>query len=344
MEQFVTKIESVIGEGKVKEFFTKLKEELAKIPKENEKKDLDITVKSHGDTPNQTGFEIFSIGSKDFDKYIKADDAAYKDAVSILSLSFGAKDEESAKKLEESFAGLKPMIEQIPYFQEYQKHGGEIKIKVEGKKIILEAIGKNPDVLAKLKDINIDFSEYHEFKFELKSAFNFMDFWTKPVEEIAENSVKILLSLHGSTTNGKYLATALINAIQPIEIKDEKLNRKKKRTLTFLKSVIAFVNAKLNVEYNAKELSQILLPKLLKAIGTEGDPQESFEGSKMMIKGSAGEMGKSTLEGMGQLETVKSLDIDSIEISLLTPEYKNGLSFVLKLPGVSESISKELLA
>ena len=91
MELLFSKIVKLIERGYVKQFYTQLKENLEKILKENEKKEISATIKGCDGETNGFGVKIENINKNEYTKFMPEEKEYMKNALYVGTISFGLK-------------------------------------------------------------------------------------------------------------------------------------------------------------------------------------------------------------------------------------------------------------
>ena len=311
-----------------KEEFPKFMERLkALLGKSDDKKILDFEVRGTKEDLNGLSLEIFTFGKERYKEFLDVDPESIKDALYYASLNLNAKDENGVVMLNMIFDQLKPMLESNPIFQ------GKFafSFRNQGKKVSFDCICKNGKLVEALLDLGIDISEFQKFEFALKSGINLAEILDENANQ-TENLVKIcsvIFSIKSESKKVRYLIGALLEALKDLKLADEKIKKKYDKLIGFLNFINSFIEAKLNVEYDAKFLA-----------GEGAKEAEKYKTQIIGIQQMAKVMVLSSLIPMivnlGMDNNVKILDLDSISISLVIPKFQNGCAISLKIPGLSQ--------
>lgn len=347
MERVLAKVEKICGKENMEAFYTKLKENLASSTKENEKKNLSFQIKGGETTPAGIGIQISSVNKEGFATYIPEEKDYMKDAVSILTASISIKDASQAGVVEQLFNQFKPMIDEIEFIKPYlESKKVEYYLRIIGTKVCVDVVFKDEVAFKKLQEMGVDFSQYQCFKFLFKTNLKANEALNLTLKEIVEKVLSLVLSFDASSTNAKYLITALAKTLDSMEgvIKEEKQKKRLKKLQLFMSGILAFVNANLNVQFDPKALTETLLEKSPFLAGSVDEINEGIEGGKAMLDGFGGETAKGMLEGFGVYEQAKAALIDDISISILSNQYKNGFAFNINLPGVTQFVNEKFLS
>lgn len=262
-------------------------------------------------------------------------------ALSVFSVSVNAKDEASVKVLEDLFAKMKPMFEQLEFVK---KHPGkyEIYLRTAGKKVTVDFVSVTGEFLQPLLDLGLNLSDYHNFKASFKSEFLPDEFFNKPVEELTLKALQLLLSIKGNSVGVRQILSAVIKALKGVKLNNEKFQKKLDKHVEHLNALNAFLSFSLNFEFDAKELCGAGLEA--SKIALKGaDINKMFGDFKTKIEGLFANMVKPILEQYQLVESAKATDVDEISISAVCPKYQNGIAHVVKLPGFSKAFSEKFL-
>ena len=335
----------VVPKEAIGPFFDDVKKNLAETPKEGEKKNFLFEITGSKDEPKGISSETYSITKDNYPNFFDDSKDYMKDIASVCTVSISAKDEASASVLEGLFNQFKPVIDEIPLIKKKVTDGKmAYYYRASGTKINIDIVTKEGKIINPLLDMNIDFKEYQTFKASFKTDFVPSDFFDCSIEQIAEKALKLILSIKGETTNGKYLALSILKALEKVKLPNEKFQKKLQKAVTFLHFIVAFVQANFLVEFAPKEVSQNILTNALKEIFQTDDVNSQFDGMKMMAEQLGSQMIKPTLESMQMLDAAKAANIDELVIAWATPKYQGGVAHVVKLPGVTEMINTKFLA
>lgn len=339
--QALNYIEKIVGKDNLEGFLKELKSALKTVEKQNEKSEVDISVKG-GDDLNGIAAETFTISKEKYSEYITEEKDYMKDAVSIMTVKINAKDASTLPTLQTLIEAQKGMIMELPFVKE---KGDKISIntRVAGTTLFVDAVVKDDAINKALQEIGIDLGEFHTFAAAFKTGFKPGDFFALTFDELAVKVLSLLVSVKGTLTNGRYLGTALLKALETVKVSDEKLQKKIKKAKMFISFMSAFSKLNFNFEYCPKQLLVAALPPLKKLMDGQ-DPAEQLEGFKAMAEGMGGEAIKPVVESMGLLEPLKSINFDEITVSVVSPKFKTGIAHSLKLPGVTELLNTKFLA
>ena len=322
-------------------FIENLKKALAEEAKSDDKKSFEVEIRGTKEEPKGVSFETFSVTKDNYANFVDAGQAYMGKALSVFSVSVNAKDEASVKVLEDLFAKMKPMFEQLDFVK---KHPGkyEIHLRTAGKKVTVDFVSVTGEFLQPLLDLGLNISDYHNFKASFKSEFLPDEFFNKPVEELTLKALQLLLSIKGSSVGVRQILSAVIKALKGVKLNNEKFQKKLDKHVEHLNALNAFLSFSLNFEFDAKELCGAGLEA--SKIALKGaDINKLFGDFKTKIEGLFTNMVKPILEQYQLVESAKATDVDEISISAVCPKYQNGIAHVVKLPGFSKAFSEKFL-
>ncbi len=333
----------IIPRDSVGPFFEDIKKSLSELQKEGEVKEFKFNVRGTKDEPKGISSETFSIPKSDYDKYVDSSKDYMSNALSVLTLSINANNESSVQVLETLFNQFKPMIDEIPHIK---KRAGKVAyyLRIAGTKMCIDVVTTDGKFIKPFIDMNIDLNEFHEFKASFKTDFTPTDFFETPIDKLLEKVLSASVLLSGKTTNGKYIALSILNALKNVKLPQEKYQKKLEKAISFFNLVIAFVQAKFDFEYSPKEVCNGPLENVIKDILNGQNPEEILNGMKMMAEQLGSQMIKPTLEQMGLLDSAKAANIDQFTISYVLPKYKTGIAHIVKVPGLTTLINEKFLA
>ena len=324
-------------------FLERLTKGIKEGKKSGDKKDFELEIRGSKDEPKGISIENFTFDKTKFGEFFDDSKDYMKKALIACTLNLEVKEEKDVDALKKVYDQAKPMFDAIPQIKE--KPGKfDLQFRSSGKKVAIDLVTTEGKLVQPLLDLGIDLSEFHQFNFTLKSGIDLgklFDEKADPTKNLAD-VCSILLSIKSSGENVKYLAGALGDAIKGVELKDEKLQKKKEKAVGFFNLINAFIGAKIKLEYDAQTLAGEGAKEAEKLGGAAG-LQKQLSGYQQMVKGMGQQMVKPSLEAFGAIEPLKSTNIDTLSIAFGVPKYKNGCALVIKIPGLSKVVS-DLLA
>ena len=325
-------------------FLERLTKGIKEGKKSGDKKDFELEIRGSKDEPKGISIENFTFDKTKFGEFFDDSKDYMKKALIACTLNLEVKEEKDVDALKKVYDQAKPMFDAIPQIKE--KPGKfELQFRSSGKKVAIDLITTEGKLVQPLLDLGIDLSEYHQFNFTLKSGIDLAKLFDEkadPTKNLAD-ACSVLLSIKSSGENVKYLAGALGEAIKGVDLKDEKLQKKKEKAVGFFNLINAFIGAKIKLEYDAQTLAGEGAKEAQKAAGGAAGLQQQLNGYQQMVKTMGPQMVKPQLQALGAIEPLKSTNIDVLSIAAGVPKYKNGCALVIKIPGLSKVVS-DLLA
>lgn len=330
-----------VPKEEVPKFIDNLKVALQSGTKTNDKKEGSLEVRGTKSDPKGVAFEVFSVNKSNYAKYCDNSKDYMKDALSVLTVSFGIKSKDAVKSVEALVEKFKPMI----LMQEpFKKHPDKYKFNLRSTdtRVYLDIVNTEGKILGPLLDLNMNMSEFHNFNCSLKSEFRPDEFFTLPVEQFALKSLQLVLSCKGESKNLKYLIGAVTAALKQVKLTKKANQQKLEKVLSYLTFINAFVSSKLKFEFNAEEVCKTGL-EVSKAHAGGQDLNTAFGGMRTFVEGLGAQV-KPQLEAQGLLEFCKSIDVDQVTVCGAVPKYENGAAVVISLPGFSKAFQDKFLA
>ena len=307
-------IEKIVGKENFEGFIKEFKSALQSVEKQNEKKEVDITVKG-GDDFSGISAETFSITKDRYNEYITEEKDYMKDAVSIMTIKINAKDVSSLPTLQSLIESKKDMLKGIKFIQE---KGNKITIhtRISGTSIFVDAVFKDELINKGLQEIEIDFGEFHTLAAAFKTGFKPGEFFDLSFDELPIIILNIFISVKGTLTNGRYFGTALLKALETVHVTNEIIQKKIKKVKLLITTMNAFNKLNFNFEYYPKQLLVASIPAI-KHITYGKEPSEELEEFKIMVTQLGEPFVKPVLEELQLLELIKIINFDEITVSIV---------------------------
>lgn len=196
-------------------FFTELKNALQTTEKTNEKSLIDFSIKG-GENPSGSSIEIFSVDANQYTNYISEEKEYMNGAVTVITLSIGAKDAASIGILEDFFNQCQDGIKYILSIA----LGDEFSIffRAEGMKMCVDVVIKSDSMNNQIQKYGFNLSDFNSFKLLIKSDLVPGDLFGLTFEQVAIKALTLLLNIKGEIINGKYLSTCLFKALSVINV------------------------------------------------------------------------------------------------------------------------------
>ena len=311
--------------------------------KSGDKKEFELEIRGSKEDPKGISIENFTFDKTRFGEFFDPNQEYMKKALVVCTVNLEVKEEKDVQALKAVYDKAKPIFDNIPKIKE--KPGKyELQFRTSGKKVAVDLISTEGKLVQPLLDLGIDLSEYHKFNFTFKSGVDLSKLFadTPDLKQLAD-VFSILISVKSTGENVKYLAGALSEAIKVVDLKDEKLKKKKEKAVGFLNLINAFIGAKIKLEYDAKVLAGEGEKAAEKHAGGAEGLQKQLTAYQQMVKTMGPQMVKPSLEAFGAVEPLKSTNIDVLSVSVGVPKYQNGFAVVIKVPGLSKVVG-DLLA
>jgi hypothetical protein len=332
-----------VPKDQLDKFLQTLSKGIKEGKKSGDKKEFELEIRGSEKDPEGISFENFTYDKTRFNEFFDPSQEYMKKALVACTLNIEVKEEKDVEALKKVYEKAKPIFDAIPQIKE--KPGKyELQFRSSGKKVAVDLISTEGKLVQPLLDLGVDLSEYHKFNFALKSGVDLSKlFADKPDVKQLADVFSILLSVKSTGENVKYLAGALSEAIKVVELKDEKLKKKKEKVVGFLNLINAFIGAKIKLQYDSKVLAGEGEKAAEKHAGGAAGLQAQLTQYQQMVKMMGPQLVKPHLEALGAVEPLKSTNIDAISISVGVPKYQNGFAVVIKIPGLSKVVG-DLLA
>lgn len=328
----------VVPKEEFPKFMERLKAALDKKEnKKGEKKAFDFEIRGTKEEINGLALEIFSFDKSRCAEFLDVNAPHIKEGLYCASLNFEVLQDTDVDKVKMAFEQFKPMISAIPFLQ----NKFELSFRNNGKKVSFDLVCKDGKLVKAVLDLGIDFSEYHKFNFALKSGINLEEIFDPNADQNA-NLIKIfsfLFSIKSETENVKYLSGALAEALKDVKLSEEKVQKKFDKVVGFINFVNSFIGAKINLEYDAKTLAGESGKQAEKMAGGEEGLKKKISGTQQMALGMGQNMIAPMIQQFGMADTVKSLNLDYLALSVGVPKYGNGYAISIKLPGLSKVLA-----
>lgn len=327
-----------IPKTEVPKFIENLKASLGKFKKENDKKQGLFEIRGTKEEPKGFSLEAFSVKPDTFATYIDLNQDYMKNALTVFSYSVGLKSKESQKAIEELFEKVKPKILES---EEVKKHPNKYQfhLRFTDTRAFFDIVTVEGKIAQPLLDLNINTTEYHNFKVSAKSAFKPEGFFTMTPDEFALGAMSVVFRMEGQATNMKYITSAVIDALGKVKLAKREQTNKLSQILSYIGIVKSFKNSKLCLEYNAKELCETGKEM---SKGKEDIVNKKFEEMRKKAE-ERGNKAKAIMEEKGVLANAKEIDFDHVTVCSCIPKYQNGIAVVLDIPGFTKAFNEKFL-
>ena len=305
------------------EFIEKLKEQLKIQTKIGDKNEIDIEISGSKTEPKGASIELFSIEQKLFKEYFCLCEEHIKSSLLAFTLNFELKEEKDLPGVENAFEHLKLMIKEIPFYKKYPERY-DIFFKNKFKKVSYTFLSRDEKNLKLLLELCVNLSEYIKFLFNIKTDINLNDLLNNSSEEYISKLFNVFVNTKLSGANLKYLFNSIITSLEELKLKTVKKERDRTRLIGLINLIMFFIGIKLKVEYDAGFFK------------SNRDSIRTLIGYKSMLVGLMENAFRPIMEGMGFRDLFKLINFDCISLSLGIPKYENGLSLVIKMPGLNQ--------
>ena len=143
-------------------------------------------------------------------------------------------------------------------------------------------------------------------------------------EEYMSKLFNVLVNTKLSGANLKYLFNSIITSLEELKLETAKKERERTRLIKLINLIMFFIGIKLKFEYD---------PGFFKS---NRDSIRALIGYKSMLVALMESAFRPLMEGMGFRDLFKLINFDCISLSLGIPKYENGLSLVIKMPGLNQ--------
>ena len=305
------------------EFIEKLKEQLKIQTKIGDKNEIDIEIRSLEIEPKGASIELFSIEQKLFKEYFCLCEEHIKSSLLAFTLNFELKNESDLLGVEKIFENLKIMLRELPFYKKHPERY-DIIFKNKSKKVSYTFISKDEKNLKLLLELCVNLSEYIKFLFNIKTDINLNELFNNSSEEYMSKLFNILVNTKLSGADLKYLLKSIITVLE--ELKNEELIREsnRRKLIPLIHFFMLFIGIKLKVEYDVGFFK------------SNHDYIRTLIGLKSICENIIRNVFKPAVESMGFRDLFTLINFDCLSLSLGIPKYENGLSLVIKMPGLNQ--------
>lgn len=328
----------IIPKKEVGKFIENLKAALGKFKKEDDKKQGHFEIRGTKEDPKGFSLESFSVKPENFATYIDMNQEYMKNALAVNSIGFGLKSKDSQKVVEELLKKVMPIIQET---EGYKKHPNKYQfhLRFTDNRAFLDIVQMEGKFLQPLLDLNVNSTEYHNFKVSAKSEFKPEGFFKVSQDEFALSTLQLVIKMEGQASNMKYITSCIAEALGKVKLTKKEHTAKLAKALSYIGFLKSFKTSKLCFEYDAKELCET--GKELKK-GNEDIVNKKFEEMRAKAK-ERGMKAKAVLEKIGGINDAKEIDVDHVILCSCIPKYKNGIATILDVPGLTKAINETIL-
>ena len=335
-----SELESLIGEEGITAFFTELKNALQTTEKTNEKSLIDFSIKG-GENPSGSSIEIISVDANQYTNYISEEKDYMNGAVTVITLSIGAKDAASIGIWENLFNQCQGSIKEILALGD----NSSIFFRAEGMKICVDVVIKSDSMNNQIQEYGFNLSDFNSFKLLIKSDLVPGDLFGLTFEQVAIKALTLLLNIKGEIINGKYLSTCLFKALSVINVESPIIQEQITKIKIYASLLKVFQEFVCSFKFSPEDFIKAVIIPILEKDALPGKPieEEYKEIISDMIAGGQ-EMLKPILEQFGIIDAVKNIDFDEINLSIICHSVKTGAVLSIQLPGITEVLNTQILS
>ena len=333
-----SKLESLIGKEGMTAFFTELKNALQTTEKTNEKSLIDFSIKG-GENPSGSSIEIFSVDANQYTNYISEEKEYMNGAVTVITLSIGAKDAASIGILENLFNQYQGIIKEILKIQDKNS----IFFRAEGMKMCVDVVIKSDSMNNQIQEYGFNLSDFNSFKLLMKSDLVPGDLFGLTFEQVAIKALTLLLNIKGEIINGKYLSTCLFKALSVINVESPIIQKQITKIKIYASLLKVFQEFVCSFKFSPEDFIKAVIIPILDALPGKPIEEDYKECISDMIAGGQGKL-KPTLEQLGIIDAVKNIDFDEINLSIICHSVKTGIVLSIQLPGITEVLNTQILS
>ena len=312
-------------ESKIKEnyekvfpkFIEEFKNQLKIEKKIGDKNEIDIEIRGSKNEPKGASIDLFTIDQKLFKEYFSQCQEHLKTALFAYTFNFELKDEKDFNSLKAEFEILKEKIINLSF---YKKNPDcyDIILRNNGKKITIDFISRQGEILQLLLELCINLSEYIKFYFKIKTEIDFYSLFNCSSDD-KSNIFNVFANTKLSGKNLKYLLNSIINAVKLLKLKKEEA---KTKLINLINLIIYFIGINLKVEYD------------IDFIKYEANKTNKYL-TNINFARSLLNLLKVYFEAFGLKNLVTSLNLDCLSFAFGIPKYENGLAIKFRLTGIS---------
>ena len=259
MQDMSSKLESLIGKEGMTAFFTELKNALQTTEKTNEKSLIDFSIKG-GENPSGSSIEIFSVDANQYTNYISEEKEYMNGAVTVITLSIGAKDAASIGILENLFNKI-----QDKYY---------IFFRAEGMKMCVDFVIKSDSMNNQIQEYGFNLSDFNSFKLLIKSDLVPGDLFGLTFEQVAIKALTLLLNIKGEIINGKYLSTCLFKALSVINVESPIIQEQITKIKIYASLLKVFQEFVCSFKFSPEDFIKAVIIPILEKDALPGKPIE----------------------------------------------------------------------
>ena len=334
-----SELESSIGKEGMTAFFTELKNALQTTEKTNEKSLIDFSIKG-GENPSGSSIEIFSVDANQYTNYISEEKEYMNGAVTVITLSIGAKDAASIGIWENVFNECQGIIKEILNIQDKNS----IFFRAEEMKMCVDVVIKSDSMNNQIQEYGFNLSDFNSFKLLIKSDLVPGDLFGLTFEQVAIKALTLLLNIKGEIINGKYLSTCLFKALSVINVESPIIQEQITKIKIYASLLKVFQEFVCSFKFSPEDFIKAVIIPILEKDALPGKPIEEEYKEFISIMIANGQEIHKLLEHLGIIDAVKNIDFDEINLSIICHSVKAGAVLSIQLPGITEVLKTQILS
>ena len=334
-----SELESSIGKEGMTAFFTELKNALQTTEKTNEKSLIDFSIKG-GENPSGSSIEIFSVDANQYTNYISEEKEYMNGAVTVITLSIGAKDAASIGIWENVFNECQGIIKEILNIQDKNS----IFFRAEEMKMCVDVVIKSDSMNNQIQEYGFNLSDFNSFKLLIKSDLVPGDLFGLTFEQVAIKALTLLLNIKGEIINGKYLSTCLFKALSVINVESPRIQKQITKIKIYASLLKVFQEFVCSFKFSPEDFIKAVIIPILEKDALPGKPIEEEYKEFISIMIAKGQEIHKLLEHLGIIDAVKNIDFDEINLSIICHSVKTGAVLSIQLPGITEVLKTQILS
>lgn len=251
-----------ISNNNLKEVVDNFNSEFSKIDNENDNKKINFEIKT-GDPKGGISFELFTIETKEFCKYINMNIDYIKNSFSVLSIQFKVKDLESEKRVQEFYKRYEDDIFEM--FAEKKLYDLSMNYRAEGTNIFIEVVSQNGKYIKPILSFGLDPSKLGEYYLSMgfKTKIKISDILlNKTCEEIASLFYCLSIYFKAESKNLGHVIDAVMNAMDKLNLTNKTYQNKLKEYLGFISVAMDLVSSNTEIKVTPKYIIKETVKKL----------------------------------------------------------------------------------
>ena len=316
-----SKIEEILKpEENFLAFIEKFKAQLKNEKKIGDKNEIDIEIRGTTEESKGVSIDLFTIDQKLFKEYFGQRGEHLQSALFAFTLNLELKNEEDLNSVMKDFETLKNIAIEMPI---YKKNSDKYDIifRNNGKKFAIDFISRQGKMLQLLLELYINLSEYFKFHFNIKTEIDFNHLFKNSSDDYISKLLNIFISTKLSGKNLKYLLKSTVSALKTLKLKNEGF---KNKLIQLIYLITFLIGINLKLEYDIANIEY------------KDDSINIVKGYINMASSLSQNLIRPFINGTGLSKLITLINLDSFSFSFGIPKYENGLTIVIKLPGISQ--------